>query len=498
MIAIHNSHEIVYINQTGARLLGASSPEELIGKSAIDFIHPEYQDEGWNRIRHIVEDGKGIETVESKNLRVDGSVIDVEVTAGPIVYQGEPAAQLVVRDITDRQRAEANLQDANVRLEQALLELRQTKQEMVQQERLRALGMMASGIAHDLNNTLSPILAYSDLLLSRPEALEDKENLTPRLETINRAGKDAAEVIRRLREFYRPENEQEILGLVNVEDLFGQTVMLTQPNWKDQAQEKGIDISIETELEEVLFVNGSEAELREVLVNLILNAVDALPKGGTISPNCHRQGDNVLISVRDTGIGMSEEMRQRCLEPFATTKGELGTGLGLAIAYGIVQRHGGSLDVETAIGRGTKVTISLPVASSQVHSKAVRPGPGPIGSMRILLIDDEPIVLQSVSEMLTQDGHLVKTACNGRDGYKKFNASAFDLVIVDRAMPGMNGDQLAAAIKNVGPEKPVILLTGFGDIMEASGERPEGVDLVVSKPVTLIELRQAMLKVTGP
>ncbi|MSS73836.1 MAG: response regulator [Candidatus Latescibacteria bacterium] len=193
---------------------------------------------------------------------------------------------------------------------------------------------------------------------------------------------------------------------------------------------------------------------------------------------------------------MTEEVRQRCLEPFYTTKGEYGTGLGLAMVYGIVQRHEGTIEIQSALGQGTTLIVRLPALKRQKTEARARKASAPARSLRVLVVDDEPRVLRVLSEYLTGDGHTVETASSGHKGIERFQAGPFDLVVTNRAMPGMSGDQLAGLVKKVAPDTAVILLTGFGEFMEAIGECPEGVDLVLSKPLTLNALRQAVARVS--
>jgi len=203
------------------------------------------------------------------------------------------------------------------------------------------------------------------------------------------------------------------------------------------------------------------------------------------------------LQIIDTGVGMSEEVRLRCLEPFFSTKSDHGTGLGLGIVYGIVRRHGGKIDIESEVGRGSTVTILLPIHKDQVVPEPEIDEPSGKRNKRILVVEDEPLVREVISVYLGTDRHEVVTAVNGVDGLEKFNNGTFDLVLTDRAMPQMNGDQLAAAIKKIDPLKPVILLTGFGDVMLGSGEELPGVDLVLSKPFTMSQLRDAIAKFTS-
>ncbi len=407
-----------------------------------------------------------------------------------------PAVERELREAEvrrERKRAEEALRRSNRHLEQALTELRRTQAQVAQEERLRALGQLASGIAHDFNNALVPISGFSELLLAQPQYQQDKKKLTEYLRGINTAAQDAAGVVSRLREFYRKrEGETDHLP-VKLHDIVAQAISLTQPRWKDEAEAASIAIDIETDLQEGPPILGNEAELREVLVNLILNAVDAMLNGGTITIRTRLDGKDAVVEVSDTGVGMSEDVRQRCFEPFFSTKGKGGTGMGLAMVYGTIQRHEGTIDVESEQGKGTTFFIRLPARKAR-KAKTKKKAPASTTPLHVLLVDDEPSVLQVVTAFLTSDGHTVETATNGREGLEKLRAGTLDLVVTDRAMPGMSGDQLAAAIKTIRPT-PVILLTGFGDMMHVTGEKPAGVDLIVSKPVSLAALRQAVAKV---
>ena len=402
-----------------------------------------------------------------------------------------------------RERAEAELESANselvtrnAELQAALSDLKTTQQHVIQQERLRALGQMASGIAHDFNNALVPILGFCELLQIRPDILADRVKAQSYLETIQTAAKDAASVVSRLREFYRADKGHKPFAPVNLKRLLEQTITLTRPRWKEQAQAAGVHIDVSLGLEPVPPVAGEESALREVLTNLIFNAVDAMPSGGTLTLRTRRDGDKAIIEVADTGTGMTEEVRQRCLEPFFSTKGEHGTGLGLSMVFGIVQRHSGSLDLKSAPGHGTTFAISLPLMDAVVGhadpSKVTRAQ----AALRILVVDDEAPVRDTLSAILMADGHNVTLAVDGSEGLKQFGKGEFDLVITDKAMPGMNGDQMAAAIKQVSPETPIILLTGFGLFYDKK-DFPD-IDVLASKPVRIPALREAIAAATQP
>ena len=400
-------------------------------------------------------------------------------------------------EIAERRRAEDAVLESNRQLSSALGQLRATQQEIIQRERMHALGRMANGIAHDFNNALAPILGFSELLLMKPETLADAKKVRNYAEMIHSAAQDSAKVVARLREFYRYRDESEIFTPVVINDVVLQAISLTQPRWKDQALAAGVNIDIRTEMGDVPTVPGNESEIRELLVNLIFNAIDAIPKRGTVTVRTAVQGRWLVLTVADDGIGMSAEIKARCLEPFFSTKEDQGTGLGLGSVYGIVRRHEGEIEIQSEEGRGTSIAVFLPLdkgARPPVPAKVVIPA-SPV--LRILVVEDEPLVREVLGVYLSEDHHEITLAENGRIGLEKFRAGEFDLVMTDRSMPEMNGDALAVEIKKLNPDQPILLLTGFGDIMSGTGEKPSGIDLVVSKPFTLTTLRTAIAKVTA-
>ncbi|HCP23523.1 MAG TPA: hypothetical protein DIT90_05275 [Dehalococcoidia bacterium] len=229
---------------------------------------------------------------------------------------------------------------------------------------------------------------------------------------------------------------------------------------------------------------GSEGDLARVISNLIINAIDAMPMGGTLTISTGFSGRMVEFRVTDTGIGMSEEVRRRAEEPFFTTKGDEGSGLGLAIVHGIVERHRGELTIESIAGAGSTFTIRLPMGDAGPQLEEPEEESGAIGGLHILVADDDEMVRELIAEYLISADNTVETASNGREALEMWHAGSFDLVITDRRMPELNGDQFASTIEDMSPGFPVIMLTGYGDMMHDIGEAPRGVDLVISKPVS--------------
>ena len=394
------------------------------------------------------------------------------------------------------QGLEEQVRERTARLEELLEELRSAQEQVVKQERLSALGMMAGGIAHDFNNALTMVLGYGELLV--PYMLQSApEREIAYLRHMIAAAQDATHVVSRLREFYRPATCNDVRVPVDLNEVVQQAVSLTAPKWKGKARMDGVQIEVLTNLQATTSVAGNAAELREVLTNLVFNAVDAMPRGGKIVVSTGMRGSYATIAVSDSGTGMSEEDRARCLEPFFTTKGERGTGLGLSVVYGIIQRHGGTIEIRSEIGRGTTFDISLPLATFETMACEAPKEAGVSRALRILVADDQEVICELIAEYLRADGHTVDIACDGNDALQKFDPARIDMVVTDQSMPGMSGEQLAKKIHAMAPGTPVILLTGFGDEMQARGTLPEGICLIVGKPVSAADLRRAVLVASG-
>jgi signal transduction histidine kinase/ActR/RegA family two-component response regulator len=406
------------------------------------------------------------------------------------------------------------IEEQNLALQRAYDDLRQTQQAITQQERLRALGQMASGIAHDINNAISPASLYAESLLER------EPNLSPRtrdyLTTIQRAIDDVAQTVSRLREFYRQREPQLALTPVDLNALARQVADLTRARWGDMSQQRGVMIDMKLALAPALpVILGVESELREALTNLVFNAVDALPEGGTITLATRLTAEQaregrpvsapyVAIEVADSGVGMDEETKRRCLEPFFTTKGDRGTGLGLAMVYGTMRRHGAEIEVASAAGHGTTMRLLFPLPATAVEPVAPASAAPMLASrLRLLVVDDDAVLLKSLTETLEDDGHEVVAAGGGQAGIDAFAAAhgtarAFAAVITDLGMPHVDGRRVAGAIKSLSPATPVFLLTGWGQRMVAEGHLPPQVDRVLNKPPKLRELREALASVPAP
>jgi len=479
-------------NRANSAFMGQSEVA-VIGHTDFDFMPVEVATHCRASDRKTMEKGAGVTTEEVVNSRT------YQTTKFPVpLVGGRVGVGGYIRDITEHVQAETALKNAHQALQRALLELQANQAQMLQQERLSALGQLASGIAHDFNNALTPILGYSDLLLSRPELLANREKALGFITRISKAAEDGKKVVSRLRLIHQPDQLETFMP-VDLAEVARDAILLTASRWDTELGTQGIRIRVETKIAPPMLVLGDAAQLREALMNLILNAADAMPLGGIIIFSAMVEAGDVVLSVTDTGIGMSVEVKAHCLEAFYTTKGVKGSGLGLAMVAGIVHRHKGKLEIDSAPGHGTTFRLRLPgvgtgePAAKTASEKATTKTP--VSALRVLLAEDESVIRDLLEDYLKIDGHAVETAQDGREALAKVSTGAFDLVITDRAMPGANGDEVAHAAKARNPAPPVILLTGFGDLMHDAGECPPGVDLVLGKPVTIENLQSAIRKV---
>jgi CheY-like chemotaxis protein len=366
-------------------------------------------------------------------------------------------------------------------------DLRTTQTRVVEGETLRAVGQMASGMAHHVNNLLAVISGRVQLLLVR---ITQPEIRRP-LEIVQRATFDAAEVVRRVLGFTAIQPAA-AAAPVDLNEVVREVVELARPRWRDEAQMRALTIDVALELGDIPRVAGEASALREVTMNLLFNAIDALQAGGTIRVSTWAADDWVYCAVADNGVGMSEEVRRRAFEPFFTTKGPKGTGLGLSVAHGIVQRHRGELSLRADEGGGTVVTLRLPEAAP--GAPGVEPRPEPAGPhLRLLIIDDETTVREALADTLADEGHAVIQAGSGRDGLARLaEGLAVDAVVTDLGMPDMTGWDVARAVRRQHPGLPVGLVTGWAVALEMSDEELRGVDFIIAKPYTLEALRAAL------
>src|SRR5438128_1452034 len=385
------------------------------------------------------------------------------------------------RNLAASLASQAGVAIQNARLFQelgaALQEVEASQKQLVQAERLSALGEMAAGVAHDFNNLLAVVVGRAEILIAKgqdPSVARD-------IEIIRTAAWDGANTVRRIQEFTRTRRVR-TASQVEIPALLRDVVELTKGRWKDEAQSRGISYDVVVEGGTDSPVAGISAELREVFMNLLINGLDAMPRGGQFVFRISDDASTVIVAAEDTGSGMSEETRRRVLEPFFTTKGARGTGLGLAVSWGIVKRHGGTIEIESTVGMGSIFTIRLPISSGDSAPDVAETTVRQIRSGRILVIDDEPEVRCVLRDMLTPCGHTVIEADSGETGLALLEREAVDVILTDISMPGMSGWDVAAACQRQFPQTPLGFVTGWGDRLDEQETTRAGVRFIVSKP----------------
>lgn len=396
-----------------------------------------------------------------------------------------------------RREKEQLLVNSNKLLQDAMDHLNQAQDEIIKRERLSALGQMVSGIAHDFNNALMPIMGISDLVLSNPELLKDTERLRKDMAMIHHSATLASNTVRSLREFYRPTSAEDFEP-VDVTELVSDSVKATEHAWKIRAMDEARPIEVKVVTGPIPATAGNRAGLQDVLSNMILNSVDSMPHGGIITIRAWYEDNNIYISVCDTGEGMTEEVRAHCLEPFFTTKYATGTGMGLARSYGIVSRHGGMMTVDSVPGKGTEVVVSLPrrtPENEKEESPSVKGDSERRVALKIMVVDDDERTRYLMEKLLEKQAETLTLCSNGSEALDSFKELRHSLVITDKAMPVMDGEVLAERIKAISPATPIIMLTGYGDLM-GEAERPPHVDILLAKPVTRQQLYEAIEKAT--
>ncbi len=431
--------------------------------------------------------------------RPDREEIVCDISLLPVPNENGQVAGVMLLgfEVTELVKARQEADAARNAAEAALNQARAAHAQMVQMEKMRAIGELASGVAHDFNNALMAILGYTELAEG---SLDDSQALATHLAIIRKAAEDASSTVQRLQRFARQRvttNGEPTDVNIIVQDV----VEMTRPRWKDTAQKEGRTYRIDVDLQPVPLILAEPSGLREVLVNMIHNALHAMPNGGTLSLRTRPYGDNqVEIEIGDTGVGMAPEVVARIFDPFFTTRGVEGTGLGLAVSWTIIQRHGGTIDVQSAPGQGTHFFIRLPVTAEE--------GRGPVASQvpamlplpmeaRLLVVDDEPFVASVLTSILSRHGHRVTVVHSAEEALAVLEEKAgeYHMVLTDHGMPGMTGLQLVEEIKHRWSELPVVLLTGWGENLLQTHVAEVLPDAVLAKPINQTDLLNAVAMV---
>jgi PAS domain S-box-containing protein len=397
------------------------------------------------------------QTYEMRYFSHDGRLRYARVDNSPLVVEGKTTGVLgIARDITEQ---------------------KEERERAARADKLRALGQLASGVAHDFNNSLAAILGRAQLLRRQV----NDPALVRNLDIIQTAAEDAAATVRRIQTFARKSQVKEF-ELLDVGSLLNDAIEITRTRWENEARLRGLEYKIRLEAEAGHNTYGSASELREVFVNLIFNAVDAMPRGGKLLIQCGRKDNRLQLQFSDNGMGMPEDVRQKIFEPFFSTKGAHGTGLGLSVSYSIIERHEGSISVVSQPGGGAIFTIDLPAMTPESSFEQPPAPADEIGRLRILVVDDEKSVRETLAEMLVAVNHQVELAGSGQEAVEKMRRDAFDFVFTDLAMPEMDGWETARSIRKYWPNVRIILVTGYGPTTVPPAGDERLVDAIIGKP----------------
>ena len=439
--------------------------EEFIGRQLVDLVYEQDRETINEKLKNALSGEP--QTYEMRYFSAGGRLRYARVDNSPLVVEGRTTGVLgIARDITEQ---------------------KEERERAARADKLRALGQLASGVAHDFNNSLAAILGRAQLLRRQTQDEAQLRNL----EIIQTAAEDAAATVRRIQTFARKSAAKEF-EILDVTALLNDAIEITRTRWQNEARLRGLDYDVSLKAENGQHTFGSASELREVFVNLIVNAVDAMPTGGRLSIGSEPHAGRLRLRFSDTGTGMPEEVRQRIFDPFFSTKGAHGTGLGLSVSYSIIERHEGSISVASEEGGGTTFTIELPAAEVKSPSVEIVADALEIPSLSILVIDDEPAVRETLAEMLEVMGHRVFLADSGHNGLQTLAGNNCDLVFTDLAMPEMDGWETSREIRKRWPNMNVVLVTGYGSgTVPPSGEG-NLVNGIIGKPFDFSQISQTI------
>src|ERR1041385_5775100 len=411
-----------------------------------------------------------------------------------------------VRNVETSAAQAAQAENHVKELSHYIVEQERIREQFSQLEKLSALGELAAGVAHDFNNTLAGILGRAQLL----ERTNDLEKIKHGLEIIIKTAEDGARTVKRIQDLARQRRDHDF-ELVSIDQILMDASEITRPRWKNCAEASNIHITLELQIGSNAMVMGDDAELREVLVNMVFNAIEAMPEGGTLTLSSRTEGEQVIIKIVDTGVGMYPEVRSRIFDPFFTTKGKAGLGLGLAVSFGIIRRHGGGIEVESQYAQGTEFRVTLPVAEI-AQAQLVRREPmveteepltltmthaGELPPTRLLVVDDEDFVRDLLRDILEGERCEVKLAQDGTEALALFREHEFDGVFTDVGMPGMSGWELAREIRQLNQGIPIAIITGWGELVGSHEQRAAGVDWVVAKPFTADRIAELVREINN-
>jgi PAS domain S-box-containing protein len=415
---------------------------------------------------------KGVaQTYEMRYFSHDGKLRYARVDNSPLVVEGQTTGVLgIARDITEQ---------------------KEERERAARADKLRALGQLASGVAHDFNNSLAAILGRAQLLRRQV----NDPALIRNLDIIQTAAEDAAATVRRIQTFARKSAVKEF-ELVDVAGLLNDAVEITRTRWQNEARVRGLEYDVKLNAPREQYTYGSASELREVFVNMIVNAVDAMPRGGRLLVTCRRKDDRLQVHFSDNGIGMPEDVKQKIFEPFFSTKGAHGTGLGLSVSYSIIERHSGSISVDSEPGSGSNFMVDLPAIAAESSSDESTATGSEARALKILVVDDEEPVRETLAEMLVAVRHRVELAGSGQEAVEKLRAGDFDFVFTDLAMPEMDGWETARLIRQSWPNMRIVLVTGYGPTTPPPSGEEDLVDAIIGKPFDFAQVGSTLTNLT--
>lgn len=462
---VESANDAIFVIDLAGRLVWSNSHlatlsgrliSELLGQSYSSFISDD-QHEEFDQHYHATTSGETRRFEASIYNSRNGDERRVVLTYSPISEDGKIVSVLgVARDVTEEKSIAERSQQA---------------------DKLRALGQLASGVAHDVNNDLAAILGRVQRLMRNPDYVAMRDEF----EVIETAALDSAQTVRRIQNFARQQGQADFEA-VDLNGLVRDAIEITRTRWLDDAHSRGIKYTVEFEAANLPPILGDGSQLREVFVNLIINAIDAMPQGGPLRVSSADEGAEVTVKFADEGMGIPRRIRERIFEPFFSTKGASGTGMGLAVSYGIVTHHNGRIDLESEVGKGTTFLLSFPMTDIPAGTTPARAA-GFVGPLKVLVIDDEEVVREVLSDLLDEQGHTVFHTATGAEGIRILETEGpFDVVFTDLSMPGMDGWAVARQVRERFRVVKVVLVTGYGVSVTAPNDETGLVDSIIGKP----------------
>ncbi len=445
---------------------------EILELTFYDITHPNDINKQEQLRNELLDGNASSYKIEKRYVRKDGVTIWASLTVALVRNpEGNPGYfASVVEDITSRKKMEGAL---------------------IQSEKFKSLGIVASGISHEINNILAIIMGRTQIL---DIGFEDYSELKDGLRSIIKASEDGAQIVNKILTFAKTDAKSTDCVFIDMRLLIERAIDFTKPRWKNMAQSKGINYDIDTAgAEEISEVFCNPTELTEVFINIINNAMNAMPDGGCIKFSLKSDESTVFVSISDTGTGISEEVKKKIFDPFFTTRLPQGTGLGMSLVYSIIKRHNGEIEVESEIGKGATFHISIPIYKEMVQNVVSPDKPSRdkiTRKLRILVVDDEKDICKILERFLATDGHIVKTVDNGAEAIDLAGKEQFDLVLSDLVMPGKTGYDVVTALNKLEKRPKIGILTGWNRDLISLEKKNLKVDFIVKKPLRLSEITE--------